>query len=498
MSLSSPTLATDLRRNVPRAMLSGALGALLFYPFDCWLLAPVVLVPLLLALRRTTTVRAAGYLALLSGWTMAMLSLHWLWSIFSSGAIGVCVIVALPWLLFGLAYRFLSDRLSPTLLLLATPVLYTAVEWVRCEGWYFRFSWLQLGTTFVASQASQSTYPLLGIYGMTFLIVLVNAAVVGAIVQRNTRSRLVGLASAAALIALLALSFVVAWNVELRRLAEDQSGDAVTVLMVQSETEDLDWLLARTREYARSRPQLIVWPELAINDYVESDPATMARLAALTREMAATLVLGCKSVVPEGTKCDRLRQRAMLQAEGDLYYNSALVIGPDGVIVGRYHKRHPIQFFADGVPGPGYPVFPTPVADLGVAICYDLDFADTALNLARNGAEILVVPTYDARNWGPVQQMQHARLALARAAEVGRWLVRPTSSGVSQIITPGGEQVRFLPSGDAAQLLGIVVPRRDPTPYARGLYRLPHYCLVLSALLLLACARRKARPRQGS
>lgn len=496
MKLSAADVTADLRRGAAGAGVSGVLAALTFYPFDLWLLAPVALVPLLLVLRRTQTVRGAAYLSLLFGWVLGLVSLHWLWSIFSTGMIAVCVLIALPWLLFGAAHRFLLDRLSPTLLLLATPVLYTAVEWLRCQGWYFRFSWLQLGTAYVASEASQSTYPLVGIYGMTLLTVLVNAALVAALVQPTRRQRLWGLAGTALMVVGMALFFRMAWLKELNRVAEDQSGEASTVLMVQSETEDLDWLIEQTRSYRQSRPELIVWPELAVNDYLRDDLQTLARLQTLAGEMDATLVLGCKSHVPAGTTTDWLRRRAMLQAAGELYYNSAAIITPEG-LSGEYHKRHPIQFFADGVPGPGYPVWWPPngrLGGLGVAICYDLDFADTALTLTRNGAELLVVPTYDARDWGAVQQKQHARLALARAAEVGRYVVRPTSSGVSQIIAPGGEQLRSIPSGDAGHRLGVVAPRRDMTPYVRGIWVLPYVCLGLSLLLVgFGMGRRRRR-----
>lgn len=91
---------------------------------------------------------------------------------------------------------------------------------------------------------------------------------------------------------------------------------------------------------------------------------------------------------PPGKRTDWLRTRAMMQAESDLYYISALIIGVEGEIIGRYPKRHPAQFFAG-----------------------------TALGLTHNGAEFLVVPTCRAREWGPIQQMQHARPALARVAE---------------------------------------------------------------------------------
>ncbi|MEN6645018.1 MAG: hypothetical protein ABFE08_21465, partial [Armatimonadia bacterium] len=327
MRLTPSDVAVDLKRNGLLAVGSGVLGALVFYPFDLWFLAPVALVPLLIGLHRTETTRAAGYLALLTGWTMSLVSLHWRWSIFATGMIAVCVLIALPWLLFGLGYHVLARRLAfcargrhaphagisvsesgmrsmPTTrleMILATPVLFTAIEWVRCQGWYFRFSWLQPGSAYVASQASQSTYPLVGVYGMTFLTVLVSAALTLALLQPNRVRRLKALAATTGLVAVLALAFRVAWLTGLSSGGAVGGGtdpDPLTVLMVQSETEDLDWLIERTREFARSRPKLIVWPELAVNDYVTDDPAVLERLQSLAREMQATLILGCKSHVP--------------------------------------------------------------------------------------------------------------------------------------------------------------------------------------------------------
>lgn len=493
MQLASPDMARDLRQGLVPAVLSGALAALLFYPFDLWFLAPVALVPLLLALRKTASVRAAAYLAIIFGVVFAAISLHWLWSIFGTGTIAVAVLISIPWGLFGAVYRYLTPRLSPPVMLLMTPALFVAAEWIRCQGWYFRFSWLQIGSCYVASEASQSTYPLVGIYGMTFLTVLISAAIVMAVTRPDRHSRHRGLLATAALVAVITLLFRVAWVAELQQRVE-RYDRAVKVLLVQSETEDFDWFISTTRQYAGARPQLVVWPELALADYAENDPQTMERLRELTRSLSATLVFGCKSHLPPEVRCDWLRRRAMLQSEGELYYNSALAMAPSGEIIGRYHKRHPIQFFADGVPGPGYPVFQAPWGKLGAAICYDLDFADTSLNLTLNGAELLVVPTFDARDWGRVQQMQHARLALARAAEVGRCIVRPTSSGVSQMIAPGGEQVTFIPTGPASAITGVVGMRTDMTPYTQATWRLPQACLLLSLVVLL-CATIRRRPR---
>ncbi|MBU0607286.1 MAG: hypothetical protein KKI08_05335 [Armatimonadetes bacterium] len=133
MQQRAGSLADDLKRGVLPALASGVLCALLFYPYDLWFLAPVCLVPLLVALRRTGTHRAAAYLALLWGWAFDAVSLPWLWSIFSTGALGACVLITLPWAVFGLAYRYLSPRLRAPVLIALTPVLFTAVECVEAD-----------------------------------------------------------------------------------------------------------------------------------------------------------------------------------------------------------------------------------------------------------------------------------------------------------------------------------------------------------------------------
>ncbi len=68
-------------------------------------------------------------------------------------------------------------------------------------------------------------------------------------------------------------------------------------------------------------------------------------------------------------------------------------------------------------------------------------------------------------------------MAQARAAECARWVVRATSSGVSQIIDPHGQVTAVIPNGATAALLGNVTTSSEITPYVRFGYRLPKVCL---------------------
>lgn len=158
--------------------------------------------------------------------------------------------------------------------------------------------------------------------------------------------------------------------------------------------------LARTLqmidEAAAVGAHLVVLPELCNSGYVfetreeafelaepiPDGPTTKAWLdAAATHRM--TIVAG------------------IAERDGETLFNSAVVVGPRGVI-GRYRKNHPWGaenlFFEPG--NLGVPVFHTPVGRIACAICYDIWFPETFRLAALQGADLLCVPT----NWVPMPQ----------------------------------------------------------------------------------------------
>ncbi|MHB0938261.1 MAG: apolipoprotein N-acyltransferase [Armatimonadota bacterium] len=473
--------------NIALAVLSGVLTGLAFPPFELWPLAWVALVPLLVALRRTTQWRFAGYLALLFGMSLCAVSLHWMTAIFGPLAVGVFFLASLPWLLFGLAYRTLCDRSQPWSVLLMTPVLWLAVDWIRCDGWYFEFSWLQLGFTVVPGEggAHPVLYPLIGVYGVTFLIVLVNAALAIVLTKRDWRIP----ALAAGIIGIVLVVAGVRQHAPDYDLLHPKSYQG---MIVQDESSNFDDLLRITRAELTPETRLVVWPEYAQAAYPLENKLIMKDLTDAARETHATFVFGSQEHAPKGTPCDWLRRRGM----PDLYYNTAFVLSPQGEILGKYYKTHPIQFFADGVPGRSFHTIPSPVGRLGVAICYDFDYASTALTLVRNGAEVLVVPTMDATSWGETQHRQHTRMAQARTAEVGRYTLRATSSGISQILTPTGRPLASIPFGESKAAVANFTPMTTLTPYVRFTWLLPYLCLAAALCWALWVAVAAVRGRR--
>jgi predicted amidohydrolase len=109
------------------------------------------------------------------------------------------------------------------------------------------------------------------------------------------------------------------------------------------------------------------------------------------------------------------------EREGERLFNTAVLVGPDGVGL-HYRKLHRFaaekQIFAPG--DLGLPVARTPIGTIGLCICYDLRFVETVRILALSGAELICVPTawlpgFDTERWDAGGFCPQARGALLQA-----------------------------------------------------------------------------------
>jgi predicted amidohydrolase len=114
----------------------------------------------------------------------------------------------------------------------------------------------------------------------------------------------------------------------------------------------------------------------------------------------------------------------LLERDEHLVYNVAVLIGPDGSVVGKYRKVClPRGEIEEGcAPGREYPVFDTRFGKLGMMVCYDGFFPEVARELTNRGAEVIAWPV-----WGC-----NPLLAAARACENHVYLVSSTYEDVSR------------------------------------------------------------------
>lgn len=211
---------------------------------------------------------------------------------------------------------------------------------------------------------------------------------------------------------------------------------------------NVDGLFALVEAAAREGAQLIVTPEMATTGYcwqsreevapfVEPIPGpTTARFAALAREYGCHIVVGMAEVDPAD----------------DLYYNSAVLLGPEGV-VGVHRKTHP--YIAEpkwAVCGNReHQVFDTPIGRIALLICMDIHFLETARVSALGGADVIC----HLSNW--LAERTPAPYWINRAYENGCYLIEGNRwglergvkfSGGSCIIDPDGTVQASRDSGD--------------------------------------------------
>jgi apolipoprotein N-acyltransferase len=186
-----------------------------------------------------------------------------------------------------------------------------------------------------------------------------------------------------------------------------------------------------TRQAAQEGAQIVVWPEVAIQgDPQVTNTAAFRQLAA---ETGAYLNLGYAVEVTER-----------------LWRNETTVLAPDGQFLGVYGKDHPVVFAGETSMTRGtYPVYETPLGRIGTIICYDLDFTNTTRRVARNGAQLILVPSHD---WPAIATKHYTHLVF-RAIENRVSMVKADNSGNdSVIIDPYGRIIAaaITPGGDSS------------------------------------------------
>jgi predicted amidohydrolase len=237
---------------------------------------------------------------------------------------------------------------------------------------------------------------------------------------------------------------------------------------------NLDVCLARLDEAVAAGAELLVLPECAIPGYMFDSaeealpfaeeipgPSTEA-LADACRRLGAHVVCG------------------LLERDGDLLRNAAVLVGPDG-LVGSYRKTHLPFLGVDRFTAPGdeLPVYDTPLGRIGLEICYDLRFPEATRTLALKGADLVAHPT----NFPLAAKVQTELITVARAAENRIFLLTANRVGKersgefcgwSQIVDPLGR--RLAEAGETEEALLVadidVEKARDKDYVIPGEYEL--------------------------
>ncbi len=522
----------SLARSLVLAGASGLFLPLSFPKSDLGLLAWIALVPLHWALDGKSKAQAF-WIGWLSGTIAFTGMMAWVVTTMNTyGKVPLVIsygIMLLLTIYLGLYVGLYSAgavwfrTLIPRYGLFAVPCLWVSLELVRTYV-LSGLPWGLLGYSQYRQIEVIQIADHMGVYGVSFLIVLVNVALAEFLSWLMPLLR--GFRPAKlpwALVAMAALLVTLSWEYGLATLSGAPTSDiprsSISVGVVQPNVDQaVKWdtahreeILARfdrlTEQLGRST-DLVIWPEAATPFVFEREPAYQLQLIALANRAQAPILFGSPALrfYPD-------RRPYLL--------NSAYLLSPDGQLLGRYDKHHLVPFgeyipfkssflffldklvegIGDFEAGTGPTVLtltpkarspaagmvgttPRPI-NFGVAICYEVIFPNLVRQFAANGAEFLVTVTNDAWFGSSSAASQHFSMVVFRSVENHLAFARSANTGISGFIDPFGHIIEATPIFTEQAVKATMQVWRPHTFYSRHGDVFAYGCVIICALLCL-------------
>lgn len=465
-------MANISRTDILLSSLSGLLFALTFMVPYSGVASWFLLIPLLIAIKDKNPLQALA-LGTVTGTVTNTLGFYWLIGTLSRfggfplpvSLVFLLILSAFTGLSFGI-FAYLTNRLR---LLQKTGVfsgLAVASIWTSVE---FLFPFLFPYT--IANP--QAHFPLIiqisdlfGIYSVGFLTVFVNVALmrIYTFTRRQNPAPYAEIAITAILLALTASYGY--WRIN----AEDRLALAAPKLRVGMVQANFDFLAKvednqdiiskrhKSMSRALNQPDLIIWPETAIQAWVPiSSDQLIERASIAVPDIPGTYFLvGGLSFETDGNPS------GAPGLDETKKYNTAFLTDAKGNILGRYHKIKLLLFgeylpfsgifpsiqrlspaSGDFIPGNKLTLFQIKEKGLKIAplICYEDIIPSFSRKFASKGANLIVNITNDAWFGRTRAPYQHLLLSIPRAVETRLYLIRATNTGISAIIDPVGRVV---------------------------------------------------------
>jgi len=357
--------------------------------------------------------------------------------------------VALYTGLFFLFTRLLTDRLRlPTTLV--GPAVWVLLEYIRS---YFitGFPWNLWGYTLYRHLLLVQIADIVGVYGLSFVIVALNCLVFDLFFRDYSRRMKLSLLVGTATLVVLTIVY------GRIKMDEPLPTGPLNVCLVQGNYRQeekwepgmkqttLDTYEQLTRSTFSSRPTVIVWPEAALPFRLRYSGLALNSVAMLARDCRCSLVIGTPDMAED-------------EAGKRHFYNSAFLITPQGKMEERYDKIHLVPFgeyvpltrflffvekmtegaTGDFSSGQRYTVFRGDFPPFSVYICYETIFPDLVRKFSAAGARWLVTITNDAWFDRSAASYQHFAMTVLRAVENRCPVVRAANTGITGIIDQKG------------------------------------------------------------
>ncbi|MDD2851827.1 MAG: apolipoprotein N-acyltransferase [Desulfuromonadaceae bacterium] len=442
------------------AIASGVLIALSFPNASLSFLAWIALVPLLIALEKSSP-REAFRVGLTCGIVGYAFILYWLNIVFTQyghlpwlASIPVYLLLVL-WLALFYALSTCITKLGERIGIKAAftlPIVWVAFDFIR-SFLFSGFAWAMLGHSQYRTLPLIQIADLAGVYGITLLIVLANIVLYRALRAVSGAGVRYPIKSAAIL--LLLLSGTLYYGFDHLNKQEKVETTPLRVALIQGNIpQDVKWSPAfrehtidtyerLSRDAAKGGVDLIVWPESAVPFFFQDESLQAERIRKLARDVDSFLLFG--------SPAHELRNGK------STFLNSAFLVSPLGETIGRADKLHLVPF-GEYVPlgnfltfinklvvgigdfAPGERAVPLDMGStkLGIQVCYEVIFPELSRQYVLAGARVLVAITNDAWFGRSSAPYQHLAISSFRAIETRTPLIRAANTGVTALIDQNG------------------------------------------------------------
>lgn len=402
--------------------------------------------PLFYMLKAKRQLKSFGW-SYLAGFIFFISIIYWLIHVTMLGWIVLSFYLALYFGIFGFIFSF-AKKLKSFYFILFIPSAWVCIEFLRAI-FLTGFPWALLGYSQYKNLFIIQIVDISGVYGVSFLLLLANAAIYKFLEDKKSCIRYL-------VIVLAIIALVLGYGYF--RINQKLSKDSLRISVIQGNiAQDEKWQyelmpfilgkhLTLTNLASEDKPDIIIWPETSLPGALEEDKFLFDNVTFLAKNVKTELLLGTISY-----------------REG-LYYNSAALISKEGKIINRYDKLHLVPF-GEYLPFPRIFSFvsdiaPAPIGDFAfgkdytvfsldensqksfsVLICFEDVFAYLARDFVNRGARFLVNITNDAWFKKTTEPYQHLQASVFRAVENRVWVVRAANTGVSCFINPKGRVV---------------------------------------------------------
>ncbi|MCP4722507.1 MAG: apolipoprotein N-acyltransferase, partial [Desulfobacteraceae bacterium] len=338
--------------------------------------------------------------------------------------------------------------------------LWVGLEYTRTHA-FTGFPWGVLGYSQYLNQTLVQLADLTGVLGLSFLIVLCNFTLAQLVLLRPATYP--GQTSCRTILTVLGYTLVLVVAVSVYGSARIQAIDRgiqnapkPNISVIQGNIQqDLKWdktFKNKTIEKygslslgaAKTKPALIIWPETALPFYYGVDKGYSNQVDIYIRKAKTHFLMGSPAF-------ERGR-------EDSRFFNRAYMLNQLSIVTGTYDKTHLVPF-GEYVPLEEYLTFLGKITDqagnfsrgeksfvplafkdhkTGVLICFEILFPSIAREFVKNGADILTTMTNDAWFGLTSAARQHFSIAVLRAVENRRSVIRAANTGISGFIDPVG------------------------------------------------------------